>query len=79
MGTKGTGMEEIISHGYNGYLFDADSLSSLEFYLDLVLKDDPDYKRLCKNAQFTFDNKFNPKKYKLKLIELLNKETKNLI
>ena len=79
VGTKGTGMEEIISHGYNGYLFDADSLSSLEFYLDLVLKDDQDYKRLCKNAQFTFDNKFNPKKYKLKLIELLNKETKNLI
>ena len=36
-------MEEIISHGYNGYLFDADSLSSLKFYLDLVLKDDQDY------------------------------------
>ena len=25
IGTRGTGMEEIISHEYNGYLFDSDS------------------------------------------------------
>ncbi len=79
IGTRGTGMEEIISHEYNGYLFDSDSITSLTHFLNLSLKNKDNYDRLSNNARFTFETKFNPKKYKFSLLALLKNELKTLL
>ena len=73
IGTYNTGMQEVITHNKNGYLFESSSIKDLSKYINLTLSDETNYSRLSKNSKDIFEKKFNLIDYKTKLRILLNK------
>ena len=72
IGTDGTGMQEVIEHGHNGFLFKSNSVLDLSKYMNLLLSDTNLYKKMSMNARNSFVNIFNFDIYKKNTLLLLN-------
>lgn len=58
------GLKEIVDDGFNGYLFEPNSIESLVTTLDILKKNELSvYKLMCENAIMTFKQKFSLEKY----------------
>jgi len=75
IGTAKTGMQDVITHGYNGFLFSPNSISSLASFINLILSDEKLYKEMSINAKESFIKKYNIKDYKFKLLKKISQLT----
>ena len=72
IGTAKTGMQDVITHGYNGFLFSPKSISSLAGFINLILSNEKLYTEMSINAKKSFTTNFNIKDYKFKLLNSLS-------
>ena len=51
IGTAKTGTQDVITHGYNGFLFTPNSISSLASFVNLILSNEKLYTEMSINAK----------------------------
>jgi glycosyltransferase involved in cell wall biosynthesis len=63
IGTDTSGINEVIKHGVNGFLFEMDNIEQLKESIKTLLNNQEIYNKQCSAARSTFIEKFSFKKY----------------
>lgn len=66
------GPKDIITHGYNGFLFEKGNASELKEYLELLLSDEKLRKKIGENARKTVEEKYTITKIADEYLKLFN-------
>ena len=71
------GIQDVITHGKDGFLFEAGNVSQLKEYLELLLEDEDLRRRIGKNARKTVEEKYTFKKVADSYLELYEEVIEN--